>query len=105
MAKPPGYHPGEWLVTCFQCGGRFLSSVMRRHWQGHWVCPKHWEERHPQDFVRGVQDIQTVPYSQPQWLNDEYVYVCDINGRSAFPGRATPGCMLPGNTVFDTNYP
>lgn len=101
MAKPPGYHPGDWIATCFQCGRRMLASTMRRHWQGHWVCPEHWEERHPQDFVRGVEDVQTVPWSQPQWLHDIAILVCTINGRSAIPGYAIPGCMEPGNDHID----
>lgn len=101
MAKPGGYHAGDWLATCFQCGRRVLASTLRKHWQGYWVCPEHWEERHPQDFVRGVQDIQTVPWSQPQWQNDIDIHICDINGRSAMPGRGMPGCLMPGNSFVD----
>jgi len=103
MAKPPGYHPGDWKAACYQCGRQFLASTMRKHWQGYWVCQDHWEERHPQDYVRPVPDNQTVPWTQPQ--TDTLIYVCDINGRSAWPGRAIPGCMMPGNTIYDVNNP
>lgn len=30
------------------------------------VCPKDWEPRHPQDFVKGVRDNQSVPVSRPE---------------------------------------
>ena len=98
MTRPRGYHDGDWLAACHQCGRTHLASTMRRHWQGYWVCPEHWEERHPQDFVRGVQDIQTPPWVQPP--SDIDLYFCDINGRSAWPGRAIPGCMVPGQTIY-----
>lgn len=101
MAKPPGYHPGDWAATCFQCGRRMLASTMMRHWQGHYVCPDCYETRHPQDFVRGVKDDQSVPWSQPQWQYDIEILVCDINGRSAMPAYAIPGCMMPGNDLIN----
>lgn len=56
---------GDWNAVCYQCGRKFKASELRRHWQGYYVCDKHWEPRHPQDFVRGVQDIQTPPWAQP----------------------------------------
>ena len=56
---------GDWNAVCYQCGAKFKASELRRHWQGYYVCDKHWEARHPQDFVRGVQDIQTPPWAQP----------------------------------------
>lgn len=56
---------GDWNAVCYQCGRKFKASELRRHWQGYYVCDKHWEARHPQDFVRGVQDIQTPPWAQP----------------------------------------
>ena len=105
MSKPPGYYAGDWLATCFQCGRKVLASSLKRHWQGYWVCPEHWEERHPQDYVRAQTDHQTVPWSQPQWNNDLQIYVCDINGRSAYPGRGIPGCLVPGNNLYDLNNP
>jgi len=100
MAKGPGYVKGDWRATCSLCGGSFLASQLRRHWQGQYRCSTCWEERHPQDFVRAVREDQSVPWSQPQWQTDIDLYVCDINGRSAFPGYAIPGCLMPGNTVL-----
>ena len=56
---------GDWNAACYFCGRKRKASEMRRYWSGFWVCPEHWEPRQPQDFVRGVQDIQTVPWVQP----------------------------------------
>ena len=38
---------------------------MKRHWQGYYLCPDHWEPRQPQDFVRGTKDVQHPPWTQP----------------------------------------
>jgi len=103
MPRPPGFHPGDWLAACFQCGRERLASTMRKHWQGYWVCPEHWEPRHPQDFVRGVKDDQTVPWAQPQ--TDIQLYICGLNDRVAIPGYLLPGCALPGWTYIDPNAP
>lgn len=68
---------GDWNVQCFECGRKFKASSMMRHWQGYYVCPPHWEPRQPQDFVRGVADLQTPPWTQPQpaplWAPDSPV--------------------------------
>ena len=59
------YASGDWNAVCYECGRKFKASQLKRHWQGYYVCAKHWEPRQPQDFVRGVQDVQTPPWTQP----------------------------------------
>lgn len=56
---------GNWNGVCYECGRKFKASELKRHWQGYYVCPEHWEARQPQDFVRGVQDVQTPQWTQP----------------------------------------
>lgn len=90
---------GDWNATCSMCGRKFKASQLVKNWQGQWRCFQHNEPRQPQDFVRGVQDIQTVPWSQPQ--ADIDIEICTLNGVSAIPGAAIPGCMIPGNTLFN----
>lgn len=65
------YQPGGWNAQCFRCGFKRKAGELRRQWQGYWVCQEHWEPRHPQDFVKGIPDIQAVPWSQP----DSWTYV------------------------------
>ena len=57
--------PGDWNTVCYECGRKFKASEMKRHWQGYYVCPPHWEARQPQDFARAVPDNQTPPWVQP----------------------------------------
>lgn len=56
---------GSWNAVCFQCGRKRKASQLKKHWQGYYVCPEHWEPRHAQDFVRSVPDHQTPPWAQP----------------------------------------
>jgi len=56
---------GDWNATCFQCGRKKKATEMKRHWEGYYVCPEHWETRQPQDFARGVSDVQQPPWTQP----------------------------------------
>ena len=97
------YQPGDWNAVCSMCGRKRKASDLVRNWQGLYRCKDHNEERHPQDFVRGVREVVTVPWAQP--MTDIDIYVCDINGRSAVPGRSIPGCMMPGNAIFDPEQP
>ena len=85
---------GDYNAACYECGRKFKFSELRRHWQGYYVCPPHFEPRHPQDFVRGVQDVQTVPVSQPE--NDKFVVFCTPNGKTAISQFAISGCAISG---------
>jgi len=72
---------------------------MVRNWQGLYRCPEHNEPRQPQDFARGVKDDMSVPFALNE--SDEFVSICTLNGISAIPGWAIPGCSIPGNIVFN----
>jgi hypothetical protein len=60
------------------------------------VCSKDWEPRHPQDFVRGITDIQAVPWSRPESSNN---FVSPCTTRSSIAKYAVAGCMIAGNTT------
>lgn len=96
------YLEGDFNAACSMCGRKRKASMMVKNWQGFWRCPEHNEPRHPQDFVRGVQDIVTVPWAQPQ--EDGAIWVCTYNGISAIPDLATPNCSIPNRAVWDTNF-
>jgi len=93
------YTPGQWKVACSLCGKEQLAQAMVKNWQGMYRCPEHNEPRHPQDFVRGSKDVQTVPFSQPP--NEIFLAICDREGVSAVPALALPGCCIP-NTPYNT---
>lgn len=61
---------GQWNVECDVCGRKIKSSSARKRWDGYWVCDADWEPRQPLDFIRGVKDDQSVPFSRPP--NDLY---------------------------------
>lgn len=63
--------PGQYNAVCDRCGFEFLSGKIKREWTGLRVCHGPgtndcFEARHPQDFVKGRKDKQTVPWSRPE---------------------------------------
>lgn len=101
MHFPNYFSSGDYNVVCYECGAKRKGSMLLRHWQGYYVCPEHWEMRQPQDFVRGVPENMTPPWSQPA-PSDVFTTMCTPNGRSAVPGQAVPGCVVPG--YLDPSY-
>lgn len=90
--------PGSWNVICSMCGHKYKANEVVKNWQGMYRCRRCDEPRQPQDFARGVPDNSSVPFAQLPARN--FLLFCDVNGRSAIPGYATPGCMIPGNPVY-----
>lgn len=86
---------GDWNCVCYDCGRKFKASQMRRNWQGFWECPEHWTPRQPQDFVRGVPDNPTPPWTQPMPAN-VFVYVCDIESMQPIADIAVAECAVAG---------
>jgi hypothetical protein len=96
------FKPGDWNALCSMCGRKRKASEMVRNWQGLYRCPEHNEQRQPQDFVREVQDVMTVPWSQrpPDSSADEtFVKTCTWLTVTAIPGVGGPGCMIPGRKI------
>lgn len=60
------FAPGAWNCVCDQCGRKRKSYELRLQWDGLRTCQKCWEPRQPQDFVRGVKDDQSAPWTRPQ---------------------------------------
>lgn len=84
---------GDWNCVCYQCGRKRKASTMKRHWQGYWVCPEHWEPRQTQDFVRVLPDRQTPPWVQPMPA-DNFVGVCTPDGMTAIVDYAIVDCAI-----------
>lgn len=99
MGKADYLEWGTWNATCSICGGKFKANQMRKHWTGFWRCVRDWDFRQPQDFVKGIADIQTVPWSQPP--TETFINICTLNGLSAIPDWAIPDCALPDRTTID----
>ena len=82
MGQADFYKHGDWNAICDVCGFKFKASQLRRRWDGFMVCKKDFEYRHPQDFVRGVQDDQSVAFTRPEaadvFLNPGDVKASDL---------------------------
>ena len=93
------FAPGDWNASCSLCGRKRKASQLVKNWQGFYRCPEHDEPRHPQDFVKGIQDVQAVPWSQPQ--TDIDLVICSFNGQAAIAAWGTAGCIVVGNFSVD----
>ena len=60
------YIPGDFYRICDFCGRKVRQSTTRKTWDGFWVCKEEWSPRHPQDFVKGRKDKQSVPDPRPE---------------------------------------
>ena len=66
------YKAGDNNATCDRCGKPFKASQLKKTWDNLWVCQADWEPRHPQDYVKGVKDEQSVKISRPAWTVDTF---------------------------------
>ena len=86
MGKSDYYASGQYNFICDQCGTKNKSKDMRKQWDGLIVCPRCFDKRHPQEFVKGVKDSQTVPISRPDTTATFVAEVVDL--------EPTPGGSL-----------
>lgn len=63
--KEDKFVPGAWNAICDRCGRKRKSTELRRTWQGYYVCEAHFEERHPQDFVRARVERDLPEWTRP----------------------------------------
>lgn len=86
---------GHHLVQCDYSGWKCWDDEVIETWDGHIVHKKFFEERHPQDFVRGQADDQTVDPSRPEGALVETLS-CNAEGRQGVAGLGTSGCAIAG---------
>jgi len=58
---------GDYNAICDRCGSKFKFSQLKLEWDGLYVCTANgcFENRQPQDYVKGVRDDMSVPVSRP----------------------------------------
>lgn len=59
------YTAGDWNFICDKCGMKRKASTGRLQWDNLFVCPQCFDIRHPQDFVIGIPDDESVPIARP----------------------------------------
>ena len=69
MADDRHYVPGSFYRIDDRTGFKIRAEKSRKQWNNIIVSPNVWEIRQPQDFVRGVRDLQTVPDARPRQPN------------------------------------
>ena len=113
---------GDWNAQCGLCGRKRKGSDMKQlppgvPGAGLYVCKEHQYERNPQDFVRGVPDDQTPPWTQPQTdIYDFPTYNADSDGNqtiatttsytsvlSIFEGVTIPTLTITGTGALIVN--
>ena len=76
-----GFHPrailGDYNAICDQCGFKYkrFQGNLKLQWNNLLTCPKCYEDRQPQDFVRGLKDRMTVSIPRPDDSNPTYVNI------------------------------
>ena len=60
------FKPRSNNVICPRCGFKYKREALRREWTGEYVCHgggtnNCWDQRHPQEYVRGRLDRQIAP--------------------------------------------
>jgi len=56
---------GDHNAICDICGFKYKMSELKETWDGYMACSQDWNPRQPQDYVKGVQDNQSVEISRP----------------------------------------
>lgn len=92
-----GWKIGDNYAVCDVCGHEYLASVLRERWDGLVVCPDDYETRHPQEFVRAVQDDQRAKgFIRLEPPDDFRLTACNSENRVAIAEVAIAGCMIAG---------
>jgi len=66
MGKSDYYAKSDYNTICDVCGFKYKASSLKKRWDGFMVCRKDWEPRNAQDYVRGVKDTQSLPWTRPE---------------------------------------
>src|SRR6185369_11139679 len=64
------YVPGLFKRICDRTGFTVMSNTTAEQWNGIVVRKRSFEARHPQEFVRGKGDKQTVPMPRPRQVGE-----------------------------------
>lgn len=88
MADDLHYVPGDFYRICDRTGFKIRNGKTRKEWTHHIVRDESWEERHPQDFVRGVPDPQVVEEPRPR-QSDIFIGPLQLTLINPYPAGTT----------------
>lgn len=58
-------------AICDFCGEKFKASQLREQWDGLMACSKDYSPRHPQEYLRGKSDDQSVEWTRSEGTDVE----------------------------------
>ena len=96
-----GKRLGHYLMTCDLSGHVGWDDEMVETWDGKWVLKEYFEERHPQDLVRGTHEDWTVPHSRPE-PPESYLIDTNPNGVTFGTEEELTNTMIVGQSGRDT---
>jgi len=88
------YLSGDEYFICDSCGGKFRRSDGKMRWDNLFVCPRDFELRHQQDFVRARTDKIVIELPRPRPA-DVFIEPTVVS-RSAIAGIAIAGWSIAG---------
>ena len=92
--------PGNWKVTCHVCGMWYSSGEIKERWDGLLCCPKDWETRHPQTLIKISSEVSVPDFVSKDSSPDTFIFICGIDGVSAYADMATADCAKADNTTY-----
>lgn len=116
MGRHYHYKPGSFYRTDDRSGFPQRAERTKQEWTGLIVADDLWEERQPQDLVKGVVDDQTVPMARPLapnvYVGPQYTTlsaaavvgqtVIEIAATKGFFDGVPVGVMLDNGEFFNT---
>jgi hypothetical protein len=97
--KADYYADGQWNFYCDLCGAKTKSGDGVRTWNNLYACRHHKEVRNPQDFLRGIRDNQSVPWTRPTSEGGDANPHCTTAGRNGVAGMGVAGCAVAGLVI------
>lgn len=88
------YKSGDWYAICDVCGFKYHATKLRLRWDGLRVCPKDFEYRNRQDFVKVIPDHPTPAWTRPPAPDVFITNTCTIEGRSCIVDYAVVDCAV-----------
>lgn len=96
MSDDNYYKKGSWNCICQRCSFKFKSEDIKKEWTGLLVCKECFENRHPQDFLRGTPEKQSVPFTAPE-PTDTFVTVTYVASTVGTQSNTVPTGTFHGD--------
>lgn len=116
MGRDLHYKPGSFYRKCDQTGFMTRAEKTSKQWNDLYVRDQSFEERQPQDFVRGVYDYQNVPEPRPlppdRFINPKLQPIAEFQVYGDLPSGPGPSFLVqnqqgpsynPGQNSSNTN--